>query len=560
MKNYKGFENANIPIKPLTLLLGKNSSGKTSLIQLILALYQSHSERTVHPTQLLHNGPQVNFGPAENLWHSKDLNRKLEFSFTFESLDLAEQITGGFKSYLQNALFRKLSFYTEYLLSQLEPSANEIEEFSNLQDALTQATEKFKNQKAYNSDATLPVNIFEPILEIEEVLSKIRSNLKNKNLGRYLSSRVRGFGVPDRELKSDLDLTFKLLRNFSAVEIVPNFTLHYEMDVDERNNIYAKTVTLHDANGKSIISISFERPNNISDKQVVKNIQSDFTDDNLGSFAGTLSLIVGHSYNSLLRINEARFYHEVEDLKGTRLAEFVTKVLSHSMEECFTPDMTSGVTHVPPLRAHPRRYYLSELMSQSFDEGIIFQSLEHSRTKAEINDWLSEFDVSIDVGELEQVIKRIMISPTNNPQLSLEIADVGFGFSQILPVISLIVSSRPDSLMVIEQPEVHLHPDMQAAFGDLLVRLSNLQDGNRQRHFIVETHSEYLLTEVRAQIAAGNISADQVSILFFESMNDGNNMVKSADIDENGAITWPTQFIERHFRNQKILIERQITK
>lgn len=95
--------------------------------------------------------------------------------------------------------------------------------------------------------------------------------------------------------------------------------------------------------------------------------------------------------------------------------------------------------------------------------------------------------------------------------------DVGYGVSQILPVITELVRSTQPSLHLLQQPEVHLHPSAQAALGGFLCRIAR-----PERQILVETHSDYLLNRVRMDVRDGEDGAlkpEEVSILFFERRN-----------------------------------------
>lgn len=94
------------------------------------------------------------------------------------------------------------------------------------------------------------------------------------------------------------------------------------------------------------------------------------------------------------------------------------------------------------------------------------------------------------------------------------IIDVGYGVSQILPIITELWSKNRDgsSLFLLQQPEVHLHPKAQAALGTLFTSLAS--SGNQ---LIVETHSDHLVDRVRMEVRDGKtLPPDDVSILFFE--------------------------------------------
>ena len=91
--------------------------------------------------------------------------------------------------------------------------------------------------------------------------------------------------------------------------------------------------------------------------------------------------------------------------------------------------------------------------------------------------------------------------------------DVGYGVSQILPLITELLRPDPPPQFLLQQPEVHLHPSAQAALGSLFCQVASW---NRQ--LIVETHSDHLIDRVRMEVRDGDlpIKPEDVSILYFE--------------------------------------------
>jgi predicted ATPase len=90
------------------------------------------------------------------------------------------------------------------------------------------------------------------------------------------------------------------------------------------------------------------------------------------------------------------------------------------------------------------------------------------------------------------------------------LSDVGFGISQFLPIIVADLQLSGRSTLYIAQPEIHLHPSVQSAFGDYLVKQINSQSKN----YVIETHSEYLLNRIRLAIVKGEIEEDEVKVYF----------------------------------------------
>lgn len=109
------------------------------------------------------------------------------------------------------------------------------------------------------------------------------------------------------------------------------------------------------------------------------------------------------------------------------------------------------------------------------------------------------------------------------------IVDLGYGTSQVLPIL-YDVSSAPDGTkFLIQQPEVHLHPRAQAALGSYFVDSYK----RHRKHFILETHSDYVVDRVRQAIAAGNLLTSDVSILFFERRR-LENIITRIELDTDG--------------------------
>ena len=117
--------------------------------------------------------------------------------------------------------------------------------------------------------------------------------------------------------------------------------------------------------------------------------------------------------------------------------------------------------------------------------------------------------------------------------------DVGYGVSQVLPVITELLRPDSPSMFLLQQPEVHLHPSAQAALGSLFCEIA----GSRQQ-LIVETHSDHLLDRVRMDIRdrRGGLNPGDVSVLYFERGN-LDVRIHSLRFDENGnVVDAPTSY------------------
>lgn len=116
--------------------------------------------------------------------------------------------------------------------------------------------------------------------------------------------------------------------------------------------------------------------------------------------------------------------------------------------------------------------------------------------------------------------------------------DVGVGVSQVMPVVVAALFAEAGHIVIVEEPESHLHPLAQAQLAEMLVAVSS----ERQVQFIVETHSEHLLRRMQTLIAKGRTAAGQLKMYFVERTQSGADL-KTLEVDEFGTIrNWPDHF------------------
>ncbi|MBK8578097.1 MAG: AAA family ATPase, partial [Candidatus Accumulibacter sp.] len=128
----------------------------------------------------------------------------------------------------------------------------------------------------------------------------------------------------------------------------------------------------------------------------------------------------------------------------------------------------------------------------------------------------------------------------------LDPSDVGVGISQVLPIVVGAVAPG-GSVLAIEQPELHIHPAMQVALGDLFIEGAT----KRGMSFLIETHSEHLILRLMRRIREGSISPTQIGVVFVEPVQGGRRFVELG-IDEEGDFIdeWPGGFFEESFREK----------
>jgi predicted ATPase len=145
----------------------------------------------------------------------------------------------------------------------------------------------------------------------------------------------------------------------------------------------------------------------------------------------------------------------------------------------------------------------------------------------------------------------------DSSDLEITIKHVGFGVSQILPIIVQGLIMPPGGTLVLEQPEIHLHPKIQSLLFDFLYSLI-LQGKN----IIIETHSDHFITRMRRRVAEDDESAlkDKIKLTFVEQ-GTTDLIFKSLTLDEYGILNiFPDDFIEMPELELEAIVKAQMKK
>jgi len=231
----------------------------------------------------------------------------------------------------------------------------------------------------------------------------------------------------------------------------------------------------------------------------------------LGSKQGANSwsgaaLVIEQGFFPKLRVLE-----EAERTEEATMTEFhhIQQLLRH-LERSITAFLKS-LEYLGPLRAQPQRFYYVPKQGGRM-VGQKAQQMVRTLVKAEangnlglerINQWLasSAFEVHLELKPLDQnkTLYQLLLSDTPNGRktsFQSNIRDVSFGISQVLPVVVEALLASEHKTLLLEQPELHLHPGAQVQLGNLFVKMA--RQGVR---FLLETHSEHLLFRLRRWLA-----------------------------------------------------------
>lgn len=252
-------------------------------------------------------------------------------------------------------------------------------------------------------------------------------------------------------------------------------------------------------------------------------------------------------------------FSEIRQRNGFLYVDFHDSQREHlyGLRPSYYLERALGVTlHIPGLRDIPKRAYLAttyqDQIKGTFDlyaAGTIsqWQQQENVAALAKLNDYLRRLGLTNFVeakvknaNEVELSVNRLPAGSKAKPKKAdmVNIADVGIGVSQVLPILVALIAAQEGQLVYVEQPELHLHPRAQVAMAELLAEAAN-----RGVRVIVETHSSLLLLTVQTLIAEAKIKHTDVALHWFARDAKGATQVTYVQPDEDGAYgAWPEDF------------------
>lgn len=203
-----------------------------------------------------------------------------------------------------------------------------------------------------------------------------------------------------------------------------------------------------------------------------------------------------------------------------------------------TEGMLERISYLGPLRSHPQRIYqwsgdtpasvgqmgeyavAAILAAQGEGRRLNRQVGGHTKGFAEfIAAWLKDLGVIHDfavrpVAEGRKEYEVLVRTHAKAPEV--KITDVGFGISQVLPALVQAFYCPPNSTVWMEQPEIHLHPQVQAELADVFISATQAREGGKPRdvQLIVESHSEHFLNRLQRRVAEGTVKPEEVAVYF----------------------------------------------
>lgn len=229
---------------------------------------------------------------------------------------------------------------------------------------------------------------------------------------------------------------------------------------------------------------------------------------------------------------------------------------------------SKNVNYIGPYRQVPQRVYFhtgQSLTKLGVRGEFAPQILGNAAAKNlnlvnAVGDWYQENlgGWRVDIQQIEDFFQIVLISP-DNPNVKINIVDVGQGMSQVLPLVvqCLLKEKQKGEICIVEQPELHLHPAAHGSLAELFANSANSQGCK----YILETHSENIILRLRRLVVEGSLSSDDVIIYWIDDENGPGSTVKTITIDNDGEMSdWPTGVFSEDYEEVIAIREAQKKK
>jgi len=601
VKNFKSLKDVKLPVAGLNILCGVNSSGKSSLIQSILLVSQTMiSKMKTRAVEL--NGTLFQCGEMQDIIHSE--NETGDVSIGWLLFPIGTKKEPNYLSFFGHAKGELLFVKTEFSFSdrkktyklqrlQLDPHLKSLS-MTCMYDSQKTDPQKIKADESPDGNYYSLSAVFSDVKKKKSYSRKLRpDSLKSKSSVEY-------------EVQLDTE-SKRSISQFSSTAGLEGLTFNHFLPDDllisfDRTERYAEFQTqnlLQAVLGESEVIFENAIPEPIL-RYVSRSVSEEYrklftTKSNQPLSFSEVAKRAKHLTKA--KRQELRTFLNVRknDLKErlTReyAAEYVTSTLP--MPEQFSRAtsyietyFSTKVKYLGPLREEPRSLYPLPTMGTADYIGIRGEysaAVLHYHKDVDVffvppneldnlsdpkfvtaplgvavTQWLQYFGLAFEfeTGDQGKSGHEIRVNLSAG-QSTRDLTHVGFGISQVLPILVLGLLSEFDDLLLFEQPELHCHPSVQAKLADFFLSLS------KGRQCVVETHSEYIINRLRYRIAKNSVGdmATTMPNIYFARMIDGSTVFENIRVNEFGVIeNWPDDFFDQTEKESEEILNAVLEK
>lgn len=603
IEDFKIFKGKNpIRFSGLTVFAGKNSSGKTSVIQTILLFAQSTHRLsgdiediyTESSARFILNGPLVRLGDYNDIAHYADRKQAESISFSFVLDDhrgssRIDDTENSDESIVENNFHFTIGRPTQKYIDLYDLLHPTVNHFSFRRDVVPpNAQSPFDNlnidivKKTHGRPYKLDdygqfINSGANNYRITEASEIIRDDIVGRIAGDNLK-RAEIIGVSFAGLFPDgfavknerSEAFFGQIRDFVFRRYAPVGRSGIRRIPLEFKEAFMSTLDSHSAitdDTKSLFQFYlFEsddhRRQDLISSHYRRDVRTNFL-ENQDALLKRYKKHVGEWFSV--------------DMKRSRLAQPHFR----RAERFFA----SGVRYLGPLRDDPKPLYpvgnqrtsddlgvrgefTAAVLDRFKDQPTVYidpksvsaDAIDPTPTRANlrsaVRSWLQYLEMADDfeTNDMGKLGHELKIRTTKTGKFH-DLTNVGVGVSQVLPIITLCLIAPLNACIIIEQPELHLHPAVSSKLADFFISIHKIG-----KQCVIESHGQHIIERLRLRIIQGSIDTSDLSIQFFEGVH-GRRIVREVEFNNYGnPIEWPSGFFDETMLSTERLLDASSRK
>ncbi|WP_071884531.1 AAA family ATPase [Hymenobacter sp. APR13] len=533
--NFRTFkDHTYLELAPVNIITGNNNSGKSSLSKLLLLVKDSFNNDPLIQ-ELNFRGHDHYLAYFENVINILSDKKYIEIELPFIFFGKTH-----YSIFLKYTGTHKNKSYTA--------SCKEIKILN-------------KSNNTYLLEASLDRSIYDTSSTYEESIQNIFTLQVNRNL---LNSEIEDYSsIINQEIdsrKAVLESLFSTKQSYIPYDTVNNLEESLITESNQLALLKLDIISIKSFSSAELeeISIALSEYRTLLGNQSIKE-NYNITGGDIENWYGG-----GPKDNEITLLDYIMFFSEINEANGTYsdrniIHRKLRLILQHLIKNGFKElelKFDESFSYLPLIRNNIERLHfmegsvLNDTISE-LDEYINFD--EHSNEKAFIDNWIQKFKIddfeSIQIKSFPEfnvytlsLIEKSKIPPYNTSNTKV-LADLGFGTSQLIILLSKIAleaaknryddfyeESYKPHIILIEEPEAHLHPKWQALLADVIIDACT----KFNTQFIVETHSEYLIRRLQYHIANGYIKNTNIKVFNVEQIHKNHSTVKDMPLDSSG--------------------------
>ena len=237
-------------------------------------------------------------------------------------------------------------------------------------------------------------------------------------------------------------------------------------------------------------------------------------------------LINNFTLNKLNNVNILQSYSSGR-FGGMQSGNSILDNVSKAMNKCQI---------VPSYRLLPKRYFVKGLQTNYVGPGAenLGELLSNVKIKNATNKWFKKLEIPYEVSVQKSGNYYVILFKPKNSNIKISSMHIVLGYSVVLPFIVQCIISK-NKIITIEEPEVHLHPKLEADFAELIIESAKLRDNQ----FILETHSEEFLLRILKSVRQKILKVEDVSINYISQNKKHKNHITKIKVNKYGQYETP---------------------